>query len=522
MTEMRTFWLAAAAFLSGFLATIPSAAAAFAFCVVHPLNPLCCPSPCPVSDPAKTADLAGQAGQAVQAVERCRAMVQTYADLTMSVGTSLGQELRKLPNSVAAVVSSDQAAAPGLTGTLAEPRAVAEMLKQALFDPDGAAAPQMTTQLGKTHLRAELTAEQTAATLSSGLSSLAGLGNVARDGAAGATQAAKTSDLRNDAAANGLARQSLLETVSGFARLAGEWAALQGLTVAETHPASLAPLASPLPAGASSDIPAAPVADDLFHIGQLRQIQLTLNQMDGILTRLTAMHNQRYAANLMLAQVAGLQKTIDSHSLAAGFRDDDTARAGKLLAQLYDDGDAAFNAVAVRLKAIDQTSWLDSAAKTQAAADAAQAVIQEMTANPPAFGKPLANAVSEGGTSVGVLGGEMANVFAAWLEDDKLERLWRPLGETAQAAMGRLEGHLSDLSRRDGFDIANRGAVQQEQALLNRLQQNIGQLAIFDSRDFSPDQVTTVRAFVSAFQKVSGDVLADPQAQRAVAMVTPR
>ena len=88
--------------------------------------------------------------------------------------------------------------------------------------------------------------------------------------------------------------------------------------------------------------------------------------------------------------------------------------------------------------------------------------------------------------------------------------------------MGRLDGHLSDLSRRNGFDIAGDAAVQQEQVLLNRLQQNIGQLAIYDSQDFSADQVTVVRAIVAAFQKTSNDVLADPRAQRAVAMVTPQ
>ena len=526
MTQARAFWLAPVALLAGFLATIPSSAEAFAFCVVHPLNPLCCPSPCPVADLTRTADLAGQAGQALQAVDHCRAMAETYADLVLSFGTNVGQDLRRLPHSVSAVGSSAKAAVPGLTGPVvpADPQAVAEMLKQALFDPDGSPAAQATARLEKVHRRAELAAGQTVDTLGTGLSILAGLGNVARDGAAGVTAAAGTSDLRTDTAANGFARQSLLDTLSGLSRLAAEWAALQALAVAETNPTSLAPRPSPA-VSAVSDVSAVSAESGdghLRHIGQLRQIQLTLDQMDGTLTTLTALHNQRYAANLMLAQFAGLQKTVDSHGLAAGFRADDAARAGKLLGQLYDDGDAAFTAVAARLKAVDQTSWQDNATKTQAAADAAQAVIQEMVANPAAFGKPLANGGGVGDSSATVLGGEMANAFAAWLEDDKLENLWRPLGETAQATMGRLDGHLSDLSRRNGFDIAGDAAVQQEQVLLNRLQQNIGQLAIFDSQDFSADQVTVVRAIVAAFQKTSNDVLADPRAQRAVAMVTPQ
>ena len=158
--------LAVTAPLLALLLGIPSPAAAVAFCVLHPLNPLCCPSPCPVIDLGKLADLAEEVGQAVQVAERCRAMVRSYADLVLSFGPNgpLGQELRRVPGNVSKLAASFSAATPGLTrpGALAEPRALAETLKQALFDPDGLATAQLTTRLDKVRRRAELAAEQTA------------------------------------------------------------------------------------------------------------------------------------------------------------------------------------------------------------------------------------------------------------------------------------------------------------------------------------------------------------------------
>ncbi|HIJ63194.1 MAG TPA: hypothetical protein HPQ04_10930 [Rhodospirillaceae bacterium] len=494
---------------------VPSPVAAFAFCALHPLNPLCCPSPCPIIDAGKLADLAEGTGQVRLAADRCRAMVQTSAEIALSFGPNgpMMQELRRPPGNVSGLAPALPAAA-GLTGpgVLAEPRALSEMLKQGLFDPDGLAEPQVTARLDKVRRRIELATDQAVDALSSSLAATTGLGDLARDGAAGANHAAAAADLRGDLAANGYARQALLDAAAGLTRLTGQWASSQALAAAETHPATLTALPTA----------AAPAADGLGGLARLRQVRLTVSQMDGTMTALSALHNERYAANLIRAQLPGLQKTIDSHGLAERFRAEDAALSGRLLGRMFVDGDAAFAVAAAQLRQLDQTSWSDGGAKVQAASDAAQTVIRALAVDPAAFGLALAADSGEGGSSVAAVAGDLANAFAAWLEDDKLEAFWRPAGDTARQTIDRLNGHLADLSRRHGFDILGDGAVAEEQALLDRLQGNVGQLAVFDGRDFSGEQVATIRAFVAAYQKSSAAVVADPQAQQAVGMVLPR
>lgn len=499
---------------AGILSGLPSAASALGFCVLHPLNPLCCPSPCPVVDPAKLAELASAVGQAALAVDRCRALAAASVDLAVAVGPGgpLAQTLRKPPAAVSAIT----VAAPGsvtAAGT-ADPQAVADLLKQALFEPVGMAAMPLTARLDRLRQRSRLAADQAPDALSSGLAATTGLGDRAQDRATGTTHAAEAADLRSDLAANGFARQSLLETLGGLTRLATEWSASQALAAAQIHPASL-----PVGSEATTMATAAETPDGpLQRLARFRQIRLTLNQLDGTLTALTALHNLRYAAQILQDQQSALQKTVDSHALAERFQAEEAARAGQLLGQLFTDGDAAFSVVAARLRDLDRTTWSDNGGKVQAAADAAQAVVQAMTANPAAFGPPRA----DGGVPAAVLGGDLANAFASWLEDDKLEAAWRPLGDSAGQAIGRLAGHLSDLSQRQGFDVTGDAAARQEQLLQDRLQQVIGQLAIFDGRDFSASQVTGIRGFVGAVQRTAADILGDPRAARAVAMAFPQ
>ncbi len=484
-----------------------------------------CPAPCPVYDPAKAAKYLDEAQSAWQQVRQCQEIAKQYSDMLNTFGPSgpLAMELRRVPGNVSGVFATFKTALPGMlkSDDLTDPRAVAEILKTSLFDPSGQEVVKLSDRAASGAQKSELVTAEFLGALAEGFHAYARLVDVAVDGGRQTVLASQATNTRSDLAANISARQAMVDNLGGTQQLLSSWAAAEALDSATVNtetlgkvPAVTAP-SSPLAAGLAAK------ADTL---NALRQTRATVNKMDTTISALTSLHNERRAANVMVAQYPGLRNTVDSHNAAIGFRDAEAATASGLLGQVFVDGHAAFQAVTARLLRLDTTCWTDNATKNAAAVAAARAVTDSIQTDAAGFGSPL----NPGSTSD--LQGEgwrdfvdsLNNSLAAWLEDDKLERFWRPLGHDAERAIGRLDQRLAEIAGRRGFDVTSNAASAEEAALLALFQKQIQQLSTADSQGFSDSQKTTVAAMVGVLQKAAFGVQADPEAKAFVTVAWPQ
>lgn len=513
-------WLAVGGCIGGVVLTLAATPAqAFVNCAARPLDPSCCPSPCPVFDGAKLAKLLDEAEQAWQQVEQCHAIALSYFTTLENFGPNgpLASELRRVPGNVSAVFNTFKTALPASLkpGDLADPRVVANTLKIALFDPQGLAAVTLTGRMDKVKQRSQALAEETVNALATGWHSYARLGDVALDGGKQVQIAASATDLRGDLAAGVAARQALADNLSGLHELAASWAAMEATKAADAN-SSVPAAAGSQAAAAAEAAPAVAAAQDMARRQELRR---SVQDMDTTVAALTGLHNDRSAANLIAAQYPGLQNTIDSLALAQSFQRRDEATAIELLGGAFADGTAAFEEARRRLLANDTTGWHDSATKNQAAAEAAQTVVAALEVAPDGFGRALDDHSSAGPDGNAGRPAALRQIFAAWLEDDKLERFWHPLGEAAQAAKARLDQRLAEISRRRGFDISSAEAGAQEQSLIDRFAGEVRALPTLDGLD--GDRRNAVTAMVAALQSAVRQVQSDDRAARLVTVAWP-
>lgn len=499
-----------------------------AFCLVHPINPACCPTPCPIYDQAKISEFLGEAEQAWQKVEQCRQIAERYVTLLTTFGPAgpLATELRRVPGSVSSVFTTFQASYPSMlsAGDLANPRAVAEILKTALFDPSNLDAVKLTGRVERVRKRTAAAADEAVNALATGVHGYRRL----VDGAAGRGQqtlsASKALTVRDDLAVNASARQALVDTMTGVKELLSSWVATEAATASITRTTPADPLASSTSSAATSPLALALQAEAV-RLDQLRLVRVALNQLDATTSALTGLHNERHAAAVMLAQYPGLWNTVASDNKAIEFRAADAAAASSLLSRIFTDGASVFLAVQARLLSLDTTTWKDGAAKMTAANAAAQSVVLDLLANPQAYGPVRDDSADNEATASGSLYAEaLATGFAAWLEDDKLERFWAPLRRDAETAIASLDGRLKQISDRLGFDISGSGALTGEVALLSQfgLQlQDTRNIVAQAGQSLADAQKAWVSAYISAFQTAVAAVQSDSAANSFVTVRWP-
>ncbi|WP_146002814.1 hypothetical protein [Telmatospirillum siberiense] len=490
-----------------------------AFCVVHPINPMCCPTPCPVFDQAKVARFLGEAEQAWQKVEQCRQIADRYVTLLSTFGPNgpLATELRRVPGSVSGVFTTFQASYPSMlkAGDLGNPRAIAEILKTALFDPSNLEVVKLTGSIDRVRQRAAVAADEAVNALATGMHGYSRLTDAATDRGQQTVSASKAKTVRDDLAVNASARQALVDNLAGLKELLSSWAASEASSASVTRTTAADPLSSTTNSADASPLAVALQAQ-AARLDQLRQVRVAVNLLDATTSALTGLHNERHAATVMLAQYPGLWNTVASDNKAIEFRAADAAAVSTQLAQIFIDGAAAFQVAQARLLALDTTGWRDNATKIAAANAAAQSVVQDILAHPQAYGTVRADLAENGGTSSAAPYGEtLAGGFAAWLEDDKLERFWAPLRRDAETAIASLDQRLKEISERRGFDIAGAGALAGENRLLDQFGQQLQStltVVAQAGQSVGESQQSWVSAYISAFQAAAGAVRSDSAA----------
>jgi hypothetical protein len=409
---------------------------ALVYCAIHPVSPLCCPSPCPVEDIAKIADFLDEARQAWQAVQQVEGIGQQFAGITRLVGQvgagSPYSGIDSLAWDNGQVFMPSWLVSAGTTD-------LAGIRSQILNSMFGASSglsdrQQQAQRVSATAVGAA--ADAVAIGFSAPAAQLAEASATARNG----QSAAASTDNRADWTQNSAARQDLLAQFDEFSSMLALW-----LATGTTQAATGGQFAS----GSTTQGEATPplVAPPATDAGQS-----ALTQAGMTAWALTLLHNERQSANLLASQTPGLQRTVDSHQLALGMLADDSKAVGGLLAALFVNGPEAFARISPRLMAMDHTAWTDGAAKTKAASLASTAMVVAIVTDPSPYGPIHASDVALTAESAA----RLRDAFAAWLEDTKLERFWRPLRQEADATLAKVNDRLSISSARLGANAAAR------------------------------------------------------------------
>lgn len=494
-----------------------------AFCAAHPINPLCCPTPCPVIDPARVAEAAGEARQIWQSVDQCRQIANSYLTLAASFGPNgpLATELRRVPGNVSKIMTTVRAAAPGMMkeGDLSNPRAVAEMLKTSLLDPGKLPVNQLTGQVSRVGERAGTWAANCLDAFAGGLSAETWLSEVSRDGSRQADKAQQARDARSDFAGNANARQAVSETLTAVTLLLSRWASMEAASGAVRHAVAADPLPHTTRSAQSSPMAISASAAASRQADRLR-IRSAVQDMDATVSEIARLHNQRHAAGVMAAQYPGLRTTIASADKALEFREIDARAAVDALSGLFLDGAQAFSAARQRLSDLDRTGWRDSGTKTAAAAEASATVATLILAEPGLFGtvRDPAGPPPAAGPQAAALAQELAARFAAWLESDKQVRFWEPLRQGAQSAVARLDQRIGDVNARFGMDVRSVDAAGEEQRLIDRF---ATLSRTYDSLDHAAPGDTghaDIEAVVTRLRDVARVAAADSSASRFLSM----
>lgn len=508
--RIRGLSLAAAMGASLALSLMPEPAMALGpFCAAHPLNPLCCPSPCPIIDAAKLGEFVGEAQKIWDGVERCRQTVEQYVKIAVTFGPNgpLATELKQLPGNATAILTTFRTDLPASVraGDLANPRAVAEMLKNALIDPDQLAVHKVTSDTGRLADQVKAAGDETINALADSYHAYATLAAAVVDHQDATRKASSAKDLRGDVTANSQARRGLAESLGGLQEVLASWAAGEATAGIKGSSRSLGPLpGQTLP---DKSALAGQTAEKTARLEQLRDLRAQIDDMDGLASGLVDLHNQRHAALLMRAQYPALRNTLDSYQAALNFRAGDAAAAINSLSLLFTDGPRAFSLAAEALRGLDATDWRDGG-KAAAAAAAAAAVATGIAAQPERFGTPVKGDPEE----LRQAQQDLSARFSAWLEDDKLERYWRGLRDDASATLVSLDDRSAELTSRFGFDLASSDAFARELVLLSQFDAACLKFRASDLSSVSPDQRGDLTAYAQAFSNAADAVRADASA----------
>jgi hypothetical protein len=516
---------------------VPAPAQAFINCLAHPLHPNCCPSPCPVTDFSRLGDLVQITEQAYAAVDRYSSMLDTYVQIWDTFGPdgTLVSTVQSVPAAVRGVIDEAGHLGPSIIETtedqFRDPAQLVAAVKAVLEDPAGDSASQ---RLRRAAIRTDLAAGEATDSLVSAGYTLANLGAAAEDSATVTAMATAATDLRGDYAANTTARQAVLETMVGLNDLLGRWAATEAAQAAVSFPTGAG-----TPDGSAAPSPQVAELTDTAHaFANLREAKQRVQQLDRLISALTALHNDRHVANVMLDQYPGLENTVRSHEQALAWLSGDRIRSVGLLEAAFLDPESVFEAARTALLGADTTQWTDNTTKIAAAAHASTVVVAAILADPESWGeiRPGAWSRDDGGTLAMLGDGALSDAgcafpcgpepltqsFETWLESDKLERFWHPLRDSADASIARLDARFEDIAQRRGYDIRSPAAAAEEARLIDAFKSELSGLATVDTQHFSETQVSIVNTYAAAMDEAATQVIADAGAQTMVMVEWPR
>lgn len=410
-------------------------------CVIDPISPLCCPSPCPIFDPARIPKLLADVDALGQTIGTDAQIVQAASQVGQSIGDAkaVATAMNQQSSSFAGTVSSEVSAIQ--SGLSVNPLQALAGLKQTLFET---AAPSTSTQMAS-RLSARTTASQgeqvgafaVSLMRSKALSSLAPQQSQLAGAVTGAQQ------LQGDMAANSASRLALYQDVGAVHQLVSAWVAQRSMQAATRHP-SVAGGTAASAVATTGGFPAEPASRP--------PTQALATAMD----QLVALHDARVTAQAVLSSYPALQQTMARATLADQFATDaeSNLRQGLSNAGL---SAASVSDVEKSLTTVDATGWRDNA-KTAAGQQAASKVAVALLAG--------------GGASVDGGGGaiqQLQSVMASWLDADKQARYWAGLASQAKQSIATLDATLGTLSDRAGLDVVGAAGAASEKVLLAKL-----------------------------------------------------
>ena len=413
-------------------------------CAIDPINPLCCPSPCPIFDATRIPKLLADVESLKQALDVDAQIVQTASQIGQTVGdakavASAVQRLSTVTSTLSGEVTAIQAGLP------TNPVQALASIKQSLFETAGG-TPSITESSGRIAARAAAAQNEQLAALATSLMRSQSLADMSSRGAQLASATSDAQQLQGDVVVNSTSRLAVYQDIGALHQLVSAWVAQRSMQAAVSHPSGTGGAVGTASATTAGGAGAKP--GDVLS-------QNAAGQID----QLISLHDDRVSAQVLLSAYPALQQTVTSASLAGKFAGDADVALRRSLSNLGLSDPALLSATETALRALDTTNWLDSA-KTIVAQQAASKATTALLAG----GKlSLANADD---------GAAMTQVQAAmvgWLDADKQNRYWAIQAAQAQQSIAALDATLGGLSDRAGADLAGAAGSAQEKALVTKL-----------------------------------------------------
>lgn len=417
---------------------------AFAQFCADPIVPPCCPSPCPVFDPARVPKLLADFTSLQQAVTADSQIVQSMTQLGKTIGntattaTLVTKQLSAFPSSISSEVTAAQ------SGLSANPVIALSSLKQTMFEPGDTRQTSATQLTARSTNRVIAAQQEQVGALATSLMKSKSLPSVSSVQSQLAIAASGSDQLHADLAANSTARLALYQDMGGLHQLAAAWLSQHAAGSAVKHPNTTGGIVPP-PAAANSGANSQGVST-----GQT--VQSTVDQ-------LVSLHDSRVSAQALLSTYPALQQTITSSTLASQFANAAEGSLRESLSALGMASGATLSDIEKALQTADSSGWLDSGKDAQAQQAAARMF--------------MALAASGMVDADGAAAGQQAvQAMTAWLDANKQSQYWAQLAQSAQNAIANLDSRLGSLSDRAGLDVTGTSAAAVETALLNRLKQD--------------------------------------------------
>lgn len=422
----------------GLLLTTGIAVPSEAWICADPLLPPCCPSPCPVIDPARVAKLLADVDSVKQSIALESQIVEAARQMRDSVGgavsaaQSFGAQLSNLGGTISGELTSPQVGLP------ASPAAALGTIRQAFFSASGsqstASQDLAIAQSRQGAVQAEEMGGYAVSLMRSAAMTSTNLGPLAPK---------TTQELRGDVARNSLSRLQTYQSVNRIHQLVAAWLSQRSAEAASKHSVI---------AGGSIAVSSPPPATS-SDMGNDQAVFKMLNQ-------LVSLHDARVEAQALLSSYPALEQTLASAVLAKQFSDGAETRLKQALLAAGMSG-ALLPDIQKSLLSLDRSGWLDSG-KDAGSVQAAAAVLAALT--------PSKSSSAEEDPGMA----QLQSAMTSWLDADKQSRYWGSLSADAQNVIGVLDTHLGALSDRMGIDVAGVPAAFREQILLKQLSDEPG------------------------------------------------
>lgn len=189
--------------------------------------------------------------------------------------------------------------------------------------------------------------------------------------------------------------------------------------------------------------------------------QKLLTDLYTILEQALFMHNYQVDALKIASSITILEETINNHELSIKNKNSSLQSIDDLVMGLYHKSGAA-SSIEKHLRTYDTTSYTDNFVKGSAANNAAIAVLKELENNPSIFG------INSNVNLTTMQKSSFQNLFETHLENIKLEEYWQPLRIEADKRIDEALSQLNSISNEIGVAVLDDSAKQKTQNILNQ------------------------------------------------------